>query len=407
MLRHARIAAAAGLALCAFPARSADPLEPPDLSRFVRWGPIRVRPTLAFSNFGYDDNIFYRTGDAPKEGDYTVRLSPSLSGVALFGDRAFLTFDEKIDYTMYLRFHSEDYVDQIGSARLTFPFRRMGVYVDGALNRTKERPVDVQDLRAEKRENRLGAGVIFRLGWRTDLELGETRSRFTHLDPDFGSVGSTLTLGQLLNRVEEGTQVRARYRIKGETRFTLDASEKTATFDDPSLLRDSRDTRIMPGVDFGQGGRLAGTVRYGYARLDSKTPTLSDFSGGVWDAKVAYRASSATTVQVGGKRQVAFALYFGNQFYLNSSYELRGIHYVSRAIGIEGGVSDGRLTFPNDVRRDRIQSWDAGLRLRLKENELGRRIEYSFRFTRYRQDSNVDSLDQSRSIVGFGAVLGY
>jgi hypothetical protein len=398
----------AALALSAAPLLAeADPLEPPDLARYVRWGFLRARPTVTFSNFGYDDNIFYRTGDAPKQGDYTARISPSLAGLVLLGDRAFLTFDEKIDITAYLEFTEESYAEQRGSARLTIPFGSMGVYVDGALNRTQERPVDVQDIRARKNEDKLGAGVILKLGWRTDVEIGQSHNRITNSDPDFGTNSEGLTIEQLLDRVEEGGRLRARYKIAGKTRLTLDAGRTTATFDDQTVQRDSVDERVLPGVDFGEGGTLSGSLRYGYANLDSKAPELSDYYGPVWDAKVAYRGTSRTTLQVGGKRQVGFAIYLGNQYYLNRTYDLRLIHYVNRSIGFEAGGGLGRLDFPDSLRQDRIDTYDLGIRLRLRENDLGRRLEYSFKYTTYRQDSNVDSFDQSRSSLGFGAVVGY
>jgi hypothetical protein len=407
MTRKLLLVCCCGLGLSSGAAWGQDPLEPPDLGQYLRWGPVRVRPTFAFSNLGYDDNIFYRTGTEPKQGDYTARLSPSVSGLTLFGHRAFLTFEEKLEYTMYAKFGSQSYLNQLGQARVTFPFQRMGVFVEGAFNQTKERPEDVQDVRADRREARLGAGVIFRIGWRSDVELGHVRTDWTHSDPDFGSIDSSFTIGQLLNRVDEGQRLRARYRVTGQTRLVLEASSKTSTFDDPSLNRDSRETRITPGIDFGQGGRLSGSLRAGWARLDSSSPLLSDFSGGVWDSRIAYRLSSGTTIQAGGRRQVAFALYFGNQFYLNSTYELRAIHFVNRAIGLEAGASRGRLTFPDSTRRDRIGNYDVGVRLRLKENDMGRKIEYSLRYTWLRQDSTVDVLDQSRAVVGFGAVVGY
>lgn len=409
MARRSRfIPLLAALVLSAAPLlAAADPLEPPDLARYVRWGPLRARPAVTFSNFGYDDNIFYRTGDEPKQGDYTARISPSLNGLLLFGDRAFLTFDEKVDFTAYFHFTEESYAEQRGSARLTIPFGRMGLYVDGVLNRTQERPVDVQDVRARKNEDKLGAGVILNLGWRTDVEIGQARSRITNSDPDFGTDAEGLTIEQLLDRVEDGGRLKARYNIAGKTRITLDASRTTATFEDHTVERDSKDQRILPGVDFGEGGTLSGSMRYGYAKLDSKSEDLSDYYGPVWDAKVAYRGSSRTTLQIGGKRQVAFAIYLGNQYYLNRTYDLRLIHYVNRAIGFEAGGGLGRLDFPDSLREDKIHSYDVGIRLRLRENDLGRRLEYSFKYTSYNQDSNVDTFDQSRASVGFGAVVGY
>src|SRR5262245_40414453 len=107
--RFAALLAALALSGSPLPAAETDPLAPPDLSQYVRWGPLRARPTLNFSNFGYDDNIFYRTGNEPKQGDYTARISPALKGLLLLGDRAFLTFDERLDFTAYFQFTEESY----------------------------------------------------------------------------------------------------------------------------------------------------------------------------------------------------------------------------------------------------------------------------------------------------------
>ena len=62
------VAAAAPAAL----AQSISPLDPPDTSRYLKWGPFRVRPGLTIPNLGYDSNVFYRpdTSTEPQVGDY-------------------------------------------------------------------------------------------------------------------------------------------------------------------------------------------------------------------------------------------------------------------------------------------------------------------------------------------------
>ena len=56
------------LGLGCLPCLAQSALEPPDLSRYVRWGVLRARPGFTVSNFGYDDNIFVSTKD--EVGDY-------------------------------------------------------------------------------------------------------------------------------------------------------------------------------------------------------------------------------------------------------------------------------------------------------------------------------------------------
>jgi hypothetical protein len=204
-------------ALAASPAvfaQSISPLEPPDLSRYLKWGPFRVRPGLTIPNLGYDNNVFYRPDEStlPAVGDYFIALAPRVEGVVLFGHRAFLTFDERIEFYAYASESDLDYFNQFGRARVTVPFRRFGVYADFGYNRIRDRPIDSQDARPVRKEIPVGGGLILKIGWRTDAEIGVTRSTFTGRDAD------DPTIGPRIDRVETGTRVGARYLAFGRTR---------------------------------------------------------------------------------------------------------------------------------------------------------------------------------------------
>lgn len=397
------------LALSMAAPAASGPLEPPDLSRYLRWGPFRVRPGFVVTNLGYEDNVFYRTdsGEAPVVGDYTVTFSPRLDGLVLFGDRAFVTFTERVEYTAYRDNSSLNFLNQFGDARLTLPFGRTGLYVDGTYNRTKDRQVDFQDVRNERTEAGWGAGAILEAGWRTDVEIGVFRTDWSNRDPD-SNPALGFSIADRLDRVERGERFKARYLALGRTRLTLDASRTTIRFDNPAVGRDAEDTRVLPGIDFGRGGPLTGTLRLGRARLDARDPARRDFSGVVGDAKITYRRGGDTTIQVGGRRDVRFSVYEGNQWYLDSGYDARAVRYLTRWFGVEAGGGKRRLTFSETAARvDRILTYDVGVRLRLSESTLGRRVEYSLKFGRLRRDSTLDQIDYSRNTFGFGATVGY
>ena len=178
-----------GVLICAVTcsaARSAEELEPPDLERYLRWGPVRARPGMDVSNVGYDNNIFYVTGTTPKVSDVTATLSPKLDGLMLFGDRAFLTFLAKLDFGLYLQNSSLNFINKRGKTRITLPSRskRFGLFADLSLSSVNERPVDLQDIRPI-RDNRLfGVGAIVEPGWRSSVEVRQSRSKITYVDPD-------------------------------------------------------------------------------------------------------------------------------------------------------------------------------------------------------------------------------
>ena len=383
------------------------PLEPPDLDRYVRWGPVRVRPGFGITNLGYDDNVFFASGNQPRQGDYRVTVSPSLDGLVLFGDRAFLTFQEKLAYTFYRKFNEQNFQDQSFTTRTTFPLGRMGFFAELDLARGKYRPSSELDTRLDRRENRVGLGIILELGWRTFAEIERTRTDLEHSDPDIASVDN------LLDRVEHGNELRLEYRLAGRTRLTLEAAINKITFDDPTAGRDSREKSLLPGVRFGEGGRLSGSMALGVTRIDLRDPQERDFSGLVGEAQLAYRLGRGTTLQLGGKREVDFAVFQQNNFFLDRSASTRVIHFFGRVLGFEVGGRRGKLTFPESgavvERVDLITEYDLGIRVRLLENALGKRVEYTLKWQHYRRDSNppFDNLDQSRSTIGLGVVVGF
>lgn len=405
-----RLLCAAGILITAASpavhAQSISPLEPPDTDRYLKWGPFRVRPALTIPNLGYDSNVFYRPDDStlPAVGDYFIALSPRVEGVVLFGHRAFLTFDERIEFYAFAKQTDLDYFNQFGRARLTIPLGRFGVYTDLGYYRIRERPLDLQDARPVRKEIPVGGGLILKLGWRTDAEIGVTRSTFTGRDAD------DPTIGRRIDRVETGTRLGARYLAFGRTRVLLDASKRTITFDDPSILRDGKERRALIGLDFGLGGRIFGTARVGWARFDLDRPGATGFSGTVADLALGYSfGGSGSRLTLTGVRDVRYSVLDSTDLYTYTSGELTLVKYFNRFIGAELGGGRAALDFLGDPqdRRDDYVFGTVGVRFRISENDLGRRVEYALRYTRTVLDSTRDDLDQNRGTIGFGVSFGY
>jgi hypothetical protein len=384
-------------------------LEPPPLERYLRWGPLRVRPGIELKNVGHDDNIF--ASNANPVSDVTATLAPRAEGLVLFGHRGFLTFREEVGYTLYRQNSDQNYLDQRGTARMTLPFRSMGVFVEGLYNELKERPLDEQDVRADRDETGLGAGLIWQLGWRSEIELGQSRKELDYFDEDADPL-APVTIGEQLDRTERRNTLELRYRVAGRTRLTLFALYNTIEFDSSvSSGRDAREISLLPGVDFGRGGRLSGTLRVGLTEIDARDPTRLDFEELSGRARLSYRPLSRLTFHLDGRREPGFTLSSAGIFYLNTTARLGGVYYLNRLIGIEAAGTIGRLDFPVAgaavEREDDLTGYEAGVRLRLAENSLGRRVEYSLRLRRSRRDSNFDSQDRSQTTFGLNAVVGF
>ena len=405
-------------------AQEISPLDPPDTERYLRWGPFRVRPGLTIPTLGYDNNVFAVTdqtaaaNSAAKVGDYVIALAPRVDGLVLFGHRAFLTFDERLEFYAYASQTELDYFNQFGKARLTVPFRRVGLYGDVGYNRTRDRPYDKQDIRPIRKEYPYGAGLIFKFGWRSDAELGVFHTRYNAEDPDAVPPSASctglncFTISELNNQTEEGIRFKARYLAVGRTRLLLEFAQRRINFDDQSIAatRDGRERRQLIGVDFGLGGRVYGTFRVGHADFTLADPTATGFNGPVADIAVGYNfGGSGSHISFTGARDVRYTIFDASPLYTYTGGDLSLVKYFNRFIGAELEAGRAVLSFLGDPRdrKDKDTNATIGLRFRLSETDLGRRVEYAFRYTRWIINSTQDNLDQDRGTIGFGVVFGY
>ena len=393
--------------------QGADPLEPPELDQYLRWGPLRVRPGFSVSNFGYDNNVFY--DQSSPLSDLKATLSPRIEGLVLLGSRGFITFTEKLDYTLYKDFTELNALDHTGKYRLTVPFGDFGLFVSTELRRLHERPIDLQDVRAIGRSRRIGLGAIARFGWRTTLELEYSGTDFRYTDEDFSGLGTDFA--EIKDRAESTGNLRLRYELFGRTRLTLDASLRTLEFDNPFLgslpdvTRNLDQTTVLPGVDFGLGGTLSGTLRIGATTLDYVDPALEDYTGLAGKAALTYRFTNATRLTLNAERRVDFSVWENNSYFIEQSRGLKLVRFLNRFLGAEVGYSGGRLEIPQPIdgttRLDDIRRYSLGLIFRMFENELGRKVEYTLRFTDFKRESSIDGLSLDRNTLSLSADVGF
>jgi hypothetical protein len=397
------------LVVCAgTPGWAEGKLEPPDLDRYVRWGALRARPRIEVKDVGVDDNIL--ASSTLEISDYTATITPSLEGLLLFGSRAFLDFRSSVEYTAYLNYPDQNFPDWRNKARLTAPSSRFGLFAEFEINRLKSRPADLEDIRPDRDEDGIAFGAIMELGGHTEVEIGRHVMDYRHSDPDYSAFGQDIA--ERLDRQERRTVLDASLRLTDRTRLTLYSDIGDIDFVDPDPLGRSKDSTLwsfVPGIGFGAGGPLSGSARGGWSAIDSDDATRTDFAGVVGEAKLRWRPIRRGSLGLEWYKRPSFSVYEDATYLLDSSTELSGLYYLSWPIGIEGSVAAGKLTFPGSRsgREDDILEYEFGFRLRLSEDQRGRRVEYSLTWNRWESDSNIEGLDRSRTIVGLGAVVGY
>ncbi len=391
----------------------ADPLEPPELDQYLRWGSLRVRPGFAITNFGYDNNVFY--DQSSPQSDLKATLSPRLDGLVLLGSRGFITFTEKLGYTLYKDFNELNALDHTGKYRLTLPFGDYGLFVETEIKRVHERPIDLEDVRAIGRSRKFGLGAIARFGWRTTLELEYSGTDFRYTDEDFSGQGTGIA--ELKNREASTASLRLRYKLLGRTNLTFDVSRQDLAFDNPFLgslpdvTRNLDRTSVLPGIDFGLGGILSGSLKIGTTTLDYVDPSLEDYTGLAGRAALTYRFNDVTRMTLNAERRVGFSVWENNAYYIDQSRGLKLVRFLNRFIGVEAGYTGGTLEIPRPIdglaRQDDIRRYNLGLIFRMFQNELGRRVEYTVRFTDFRRDSSINSFSLDRNTLSFSADVGF
>jgi hypothetical protein len=383
-------------------------LEHPDLILYERWGALRARPRIQLLDVGWDTNVF---NSAVETGDYRATFAPGLEGLVLFGDIAFLTFDSEARYTAYSSYDELNYLDLLNSGRLTFPLGRLGFFAGGQYDRVRKTPVDLNDVRPVYVTERIELGTIFEIDARSSIELSHNYWNLTHEDDDFDR--REIDIGARLDRVEQENRLTFRNRIKGRTELSVEISDLEIEFDTPNLVgvpgfdRDSHAFRLLPGLSLGHGGPLVGRVEIGYAQLDYDSSLLPGYSGAVGRAELQYRSFRGMTWTLSGRRRVDFSASQGNNYYVLDGARLNTLYFLNPVIGLELELARGRLEFPVTNRVDDLTELLGGVRFRVMDNALGRRMEYRVKLGRRERESTEPIRDRSRAVLNFDAVFGY
>jgi hypothetical protein len=192
----------------------------------------------------------------------------------------------------------------------------------------------------------------------------------------------------------------------------LELAQREITFDDPAtaVLRDAKERRQLVGLDFGLGGRVFGTFRLGHAdfKLDNQAGT--SFNGPVADVSVGYNfGGSGSRLTLIGGRDVRYTVFDPHPALrlLRGRAEARQILQPVHRRRARSGPSPARLLGRPSGPRGRQHHRNRRRAFRISENDLGRRVEYAFRYTRWIVNSTRDDLDQNRGTVGFGVSFGY
>jgi hypothetical protein len=408
-MRHGLCALIVGFMTC-LPTVAENKLEPPEVEQYWKAGPFRLRPGFGFYDVGYDSNVLYETEPTP---DYTATVFGQLDGMVLFGDRGFLTFRELLAYTAYNEYTNLNFPTHRGDLRATMVVNRFGLFAELRNYLDTVRPVDLQAVRPEQRDNGLGLGFVFAPGWRTQIELARRFRRLRYDDSEDTEIAGQ-TIGERLDRDEQRWELGFSYRILELLSFTMDGYGAFLDFESPDAegrTKDSTEYGLLPGVRFENGGSLRGAARVGWAVIHAEAPARGDFDGWIANLKLTYQPLGRTTLEFEGRREPVFSVASTSAYVLTQQLRFRLTQFLTDVYALELGAGRGLSTFPGSTlevaREDLRFDYRGALRVRFSEDPYGQRVELRLHVGYSRTESPVAIQNIERTTVGLDGIVGF
>ena len=170
--------------------------EDPSTPATVHFGRFALRPTLALTNLGVDDNVFNESDQANPKRDFTMTVTPATDLWLRLG-RAWLKTTIKEDLVYYQRYASERSVNGWYDGSLTVPLNRLILKAGGNYLNTRDRPGFEINARSQRQETGFNGSVEVRAMPKTFFGL---RGEQTRVNFDKAAVFLGASLQDELNR---------------------------------------------------------------------------------------------------------------------------------------------------------------------------------------------------------------
>jgi Putative beta-barrel porin 2 len=337
--------------------------DPEDLAR-IRFGPIRLTPSVTVTSLGVDTNVFNEADD-PKQ-DTTAAFGPRLEFWMRVG-RARLSGSSRVEYVFFKKYDSQRSFGTLNEARLELPLNRLAPFVEGRYTNTRQRPGYEIDARARRREVGARAGADLRVGSRSTLRVAAGRDTF-RFDSEDSFLGAALS--EELDRDSDTFEVSLRQRLTPLTTLAIVAEQRQDRFVF-TPVRDADGFRVTPGFEFKPFALVQGSVFVGYRRFRTLSPIVPDFAGPIATADLAY-ALRATRFQLRLNRDVTYSFETLEPYYLLTDVTLSVTQRITQAWDVVGRggrqLLDYRAVGPDTVpRTDKLRQAGGGVGYRFGE----------------------------------------
>ena len=292
-------------------AQIADEPDPTTVS--MRLGPLWVKPTIAVTNIGVDNNVFNQPDDLKPKSDFTFTATPAANLWLPMG-RTWVVGRITEDLNWYQTYASERNASTGYSGGWHVPLTRLGFKVDGARRHALDRPGFEIDARVPRTESQVSGLVELKTLSKTFIGVTATRLR-TNYDETAVFVGTSLRFQ--LNRTTTGYGLSLRHQLTPLTSIALTAGRYEDKFEF-SPLRNSVSTNISGNVTFDKFALIRGGATIGYTDFQPQVAGLADYQGLTGAVNLSYTLLGSTRFGFEFNRDVQYSYDVNQPYYLQT-----------------------------------------------------------------------------------------
>jgi hypothetical protein len=368
-----------------------------------RFGPIRFRPQIVFSDFGYDSNIYHQP-DAVD--DFSMTAGPQATAYLRLQRKIVLTVTESPRYNYYLRTARERAWNNFFNARAAFLLNNFFIQVGTHADNARQRLSYEIDLRPRVKDTGIDAWILWQPTPKSSFSAGFKRTRFRYAD----NTAEYLNIGDRLGRDETLLNLTFYNQIASRTRAFIDFEYGRADFERADSLRDAQSYAVSGGFDFSPRGRIRGRVRIGYKTFHPLSAGLPAFKGLVGDSSLSIILMRPLVLRAAYSRDVRFSVWFDNPYFIEQvSGGGLSVYFNRRRIRLDYDYAEVRYDYPviaapspggagpavSPARRDLIAMNTVGLFFR-----IGKNVGLGVRAGHYSRHLNIFGWRTNRDFVG-------
>jgi hypothetical protein len=391
-----------GLSLVTAASSAGQESTDPTASARIRIGPVALNPTLALTNIGVDNNVFYDAAPLGPKQDFTVTVSPGTDLWVRLG-RSLLSGTVKEDLVYYQKYASERSANNTYRANLLVPLNRLSMRFGVNYLNTRDRAGYDVDQRATRTELGYSGTVEIRALSKTFFGFRGDRNANTY---DKKASYEGFNLDSELNHRLTAATLTVRHQLTPLTALTVDLGTDQDRFRySPGRNADSK--KIVAGVRFEPSALVAGTAVFGYRDYKPLDADVPPYKGTTASVDLASTLAGSLKVSVSATRDVQNSYDPDFPYYLQTGASGSLAVRVYGPVDLIGRLGTQRLDYRDrggvaDQRGiDHVETYGGGLGYRMSNT-----LRIGFNVDAQRRSSPIAKRDYRGVKLGMSVTYG-